>query len=51
MFGIYSKKVKYLFIFSVKGKKFTFLPSHFTRILFSSAHLVDILLCVNIVCT
>ena len=51
MFGIYRKKVSFLFIFSVKRKKLTFFPSHFSLILLISARLVGIIMGVNTVCT
>ena len=45
------KKVNFLFIFSVKGEKLYFFPSHFSLILFGSAHSVGKILGVNAVCT
>ena len=44
------QKVKFLFICSIKGKNLT-ISSHFSLNLLSSAHLVGIILGVNIVCT
>ena len=50
-FGIYRKKVNFLFIFSVEGKKLHFFHSYFSLILPGSAGLVGIILCENTVCT
>ena len=50
MFGIYRKKVNFLFIFPLKGK-LNFFHSHFSLILLGSARLVCIILVVNAVCT
>ena len=50
-FGIYQKKVNFLFIFSVKGKKHNFFPSHFSLILLSPECLVGIILGGNTVYT
>ena len=36
MFGIYRKKINFLFMFSVKGKKLNIIPSHFSIILLSA---------------
>ena len=51
MFGIYRKKVNFLFIFSVEGKKLNFFNSYFSLILPGSAGLVGIILGANCVCT
>ena len=53
VFGIYRKKVNFLFIFSDKGKKLDFFHNlnHFSLILLGSARLVGIILGVNTVCT
>ena len=50
-FGIYRKKVNFLFIFSVQGKNLTFFHSHFSLILLGSARLGGIILGVNAVFT
>ena len=50
-FGIYQKKVNFLFTFSFKGGNLNFFPSHFSLILIGSARLVGIILGVNSVCT
>ena len=46
-FGIYRKKVNFLFIFSVAGKKLNFFLSYFPLILPGSAGLVGIILGAN----
>ena len=49
IFGIYRKKVNFLFIISLRGIKL--FSSHFSIILLCSARLVGIILGVTIVCT
>ena len=44
IFGIYRKKVNFLFIFSVEGKKLNFFHSYFSLIFTGSAGLVGIIL-------
>ena len=46
VFGFWylSKKVNFLFIFSIKGRKVNFFPSHFSLILLSSVRLMGIIL-------
>ena len=51
MYGIYRKKVNFLFIFTVKGKTVNFFHSHFSLILLGSTRLVGIILGANTVCT
>ena len=51
MFGIYQKSKFSFSFFPLRGKNFTFFPSHFSLILLGSARLVGIILGVNAVCT
>ena len=51
MFGIYQKKVNFLFIFCVEGKKLNFFDRYFSLILPGLAGLVGIILGRNTVCT
>ena len=51
IFWYLPKKVNFLFIFSVKGKKLNFFHSPFSLILPGSVGLVGIIFDVNTVCT
>ena len=48
VYGIYRKKVNFLCIFSVKGEKLKFFPSHFSLSLLGLVRLVGIILSLHL---